>query len=291
MEIFKYSHSGNRTKLLKLLEGFGSFSYNAASVLLRKGDIRVNGKKVYENVAVNDGDKLEVYGIMQTKPIVIYEDMNILAVYKRKGIKTDGGDGFESEIRGIEEYANVILCHRLDTNTDGIVLFAKDADAEKEIVAAFKAHKVEKKYIALVNGVFAHSGIQKAYLSKNAEEGTAFVTGEYFKGSESIETRFELVESFKGEGLSLLDITPITGKTHQIRAHLKYLGYFIAGDGKYGDERINRRLRIAKQQLTAYKISFHFGETSLLEYLNDKSIELKNPRSFIRIPADLRMNF
>jgi 23S rRNA pseudouridine955/2504/2580 synthase len=282
----KFIYNGNRLRILKAAEGVFGLSYNRLAALLRKGEIRVNGKKVYEDVAVERGDEIMIFA-GAARPAVVYEDVNILAAYKRKGIKSDGGDGFEGEIRRAG-YSDAVLCHRLDTNTDGIVLFSKNDCAEKEIFRAFKEHKIEKKYLALVYGIFRDEGMKTAYLSRDGdgEEGTVRVSSEYFKGGESISTGFSRLETFENQGLSLLDITLITGKTHQIRAHLKHLGYFVLGDGKYGDERINRRFKVAKQQLTAYGIRFFFGEESLLEYLNEKKIELKNPRSLLRIPED-----
>jgi 23S rRNA pseudouridine955/2504/2580 synthase len=279
---------GSAVELLRFLDGISGIPYARLRALLRKGEIRINGKKVYENLKVNQGDEIMVYGNIQFKPVVLYEDINILAVYKRKGIKTDGDDGFLGQMRSYKGYESIRLCHRLDTNTDGIVLFAKDESVEREIEFAFRGHLVEKKYLALVNGLYScGDGVKRAYLSKDGEEGTVTVSGEYFKGAEEIETRFQCVEKLKNFGLSILDITLITGKTHQIRAHLKYLGHFVIGDSKYGDDRINRKFHASKQQLTSYKVSFRFGEESPLEYLNEKNIELKDPRSFIRIPEEI----
>jgi 23S rRNA pseudouridine955/2504/2580 synthase len=280
----KFVYNGNRLRILKAIDGVFGLSYNRLAALLRKGEIRVNGKKIYEDITVERGDEIMIFA-GASRPTVVYEDINILAVYKRKGIKSDGDDGFEGEIR-CAGYGGAVLCHRLDTNTDGIVLFSKNDYAEREILRAFKEHKIEKKYLALIYGIFEDEGLKTAYLSKDGEEGTVAVSSEYFKGSESIETRFSRLEVFENQNLSLVDITLITGKTHQIRAHLKHLGYFVLGDGKYGDERINCRFRVAKQQLTAYGVKFFFGEESSLEYLNEKNIELKNPRSLLRIPED-----
>ncbi|MDR1940379.1 MAG: RluA family pseudouridine synthase [Clostridiales bacterium] len=277
---------GKPDKLIKFLDGKTALSYGRLLSLLRRGEIRINQKKVYENSALAKGDLISVYADAAPPLSIVYEDENILAAYKRKGIKTDGDDGFFGEITSVEKYKNLILCHRLDTNTDGIVLFAKTAACERAVIAAFKEHAVEKKYIALVCGLFKEpNGIKTAYLAKDENEGEAEVRGRYFDGSREIKTRFDVIRTLPGRNLTLLDITLITGKTHQIRAHLKYLGYFIAGDGKYGDEKTNRLLKISKQQLTAYKIAFKAGESSPLKYLNQKTIELSDPESFIRFPT------
>ncbi|MDR2090061.1 MAG: RluA family pseudouridine synthase [Clostridiales bacterium] len=306
MEKFIYN-GNNAARILKAADGVSGLSYGRLAGLLRRGEIRVNGKKVYENVTVKKGDEITVFASAPKLPVV-YEDENILAVYKRKGIKSDGDDGFEGEVKrgGYENaalrrmlgnntdteegevrrggYENAALCHRLDTNTDGIVIFAKNADAEIEIFRAFKEHKIEKKYLALVFGDFKADGLQTAYLHKDKDDGVAVVCAGYSKGAERIETRFLTLERFENLNLSLLDITLVTGKTHQIRAHLKHLGCFVLGDGKYGAEKINRRFGIAKQQLTAYAIKFSFAEDGKLKYLNGKNIALENPRSFIKIP-------
>ncbi|MDR3293050.1 MAG: RluA family pseudouridine synthase [Clostridiales bacterium] len=263
-------HTGLPVKLLRAAETLG-VPYGVLPMLLRKGEIRLNGKKTYENVTVNHGDEVTVY-YAPPSPSVKYEDENILIVYKRKGIKSDGEDGFEGEIRR-ELCETAVLCHRIDTNTDGIVLFAKNAIAEREIEKAFKNRWIEKKYLALAYGIFKKTGVQKAYLEKDEKAGTVTVS-EYPQGEE-IETRFEVVETFKEQNLTLLDVTLITGKTHQIRAHLKYLGSFVVGDGKYGNDIVNRRLKAGKQQLTAYKITFHFQNGSVLEYLNGKAVDIK----------------
>lgn len=286
--VYKFIYNGASAKLLKALEDGGISSYGGLRALLRKGEIRVNSKKVYQNLVVERGDEIAVYGVGSDAKI-LYEDANILAVYKRKGIKTDGNDGFFGEIKrklDAREGGEVCLslCHRLDTNTDGIVLFAKNAGTEEGLLSAFRSRAVKKKYLALVYGLFQDGErVCRAYILKDGEKGRVSVFAEFAAGRSEIITVIKTLKKYPSLGLSLLEISIPTGKTHQIRAHLAYLGFPVIGDGKYGLDEINRYLRVFKQQLTAVEIGFDFQNGDPLSYLNEIKLQLDNPLSYLRI--------
>ncbi len=167
-------------------------------------------------------------------------------------------------------------CHRLDKNTKGIVLFAKNKEALKILLEKFKNHEIEKHYIAKVYGIPKEEHkILKDFLFKDAKKNIVYISPVKKMGYQEIITEYKIIEKNKLENTSILEVILHTGKTHQIRAHLAYIGHPIIGDGKYGNGKINRKLKQTKQNLTAYKLIFKFTSNSgILEYLNGMEINL-----------------
>ena len=197
----------------------------------------------------------------------IFEDDNILLVNKRAGIEvTSEEDRNLLDVLKLT-YTQLYAVHRIDRNTEGLVLFAKNSEAEGELLKAFKERTIIKKYALKVKGKVPIEAIKpKLYLKKLADASKVIISEVKTSGYEEIVTRFNLIKYMGDE--TVLEAELVTGKTHQIRAHIAYYGYPIVGDGKYG-------VGDNKQMcLTAYYVAFKFPKKSALEYLNDQQFEI-----------------
>jgi len=313
-----------RDNIVNAVKRETGFGFALIQKLLRKKDIKVNGRRVNSNIKADVGDKITVYAAAPQRYEIIYEDDNILIANKFAGIAVTGEGGLEellnNDLRqaggtqsfgviklatagqagnpschcepclsngqtkqsksscGFEVAQPIRAVHRIDTNTEGLVIFSKNTESYDILLKAFKNKEVEKFYLALVYG-----RMQKAedrltgYLVKNAEEGYAEVFNEPQKGSVKIITDYKVVKELElcrggGQGgylASLIEVGLITGKTHQIRAQMAALKNFVIGDPKYGDSKINKALGLNKQCLCAYKIKFNI-KNAKLSYLNEK---------------------
>lgn len=253
----------------------GVVSYSLFNKLLRKKDIKLNGVRVKTDQKTEVGDKIEVYydGEDTRAENVIYKDENILVVYKPQGITSED---FYALIKNNYEQASFV--HRLDRNTDGIMVFGLTNQAEVELLKGFKERTFEKYYLAEVYGDPNPKNAElTAYLKKDSDKSQVKIFANCVLGSEKIVTAYSVVKS-NGE-TALLEVKLITGKTHQIRAHLAFIGHFIIGDGKYGIDAINRKFHANKQRLTAYRLQLKFPPESSLYYLNGREFKL-NKNSF-----------
>lgn len=249
----------------------GSVSYSLANKLIRKKDVKVNGVRVKTDLKTLAGDKIEIYydGEDNRASTVIFKDDNVLVVYKPSGITSED---FYSLL--CKKHGEVGFIHRLDQNTDGVMIFSLNVVAEKELLYGFKHRTFDKYYLAEVVGTPEKPSAElTAYLIKDAEKAEVKIFDRKVDKSEKIVTSYTVLKS-SGE-TSLLEVKLITGKTHQIRAHLSHVGHAIIGDGKYGYESINRKFRAKKQRLTAYKLTLNFEKDSPLFYLNGKAFDCK----------------
>lgn len=266
----EFVYNGKPQRLSKITaEYYPLFSYNAILKLIKDKEIRVDGAKVGEDVVVNGGSVIRCYAKdMRLKEI--YRDENILIVYKPKGLKSEGDISAESILTEYEKGA--ILCHRLDTNTDGLLIFALNESAAEEIAKGFKNEKIEKVYEARVYGKVPSDAVYRDYLLKNAKEGKVRIFQEKHAGAVPVEASVKVIGYDKNS--TLVEVVIHNGKTHQIRAQLAAHGHFILGDGKYGRDDINNKFGVKKQQLTAKKLVFSFDKGSFLYYLNFKIIAI-----------------
>lgn len=264
-----------------LLDTFDGLSLNVLYKALRKKDIRVNDVRINENVIVHIGDQIKVYisdeqleKSSHFEIDVIYEDENICVVNKPIGIEVTGENSLTTLLE--KSHSFIKPCHRLDRNTTGLVLFAKNEDALAILLDKFKNHEIEKHYKATVIGIpTKKQATLTAYLFKDAKKSLVYISDTPKKGYEKIITSYQVIEENKKENTSILDVTLHTGKTHQIRAHLAHIGHPILGDGKYGNNEINKKFGLKTQQLTSYSLTFHFkSESGILSYLNGRSISI-----------------
>lgn len=284
---------------------------------LRKGDIRVNGKKQKENYALQIDDVIEIRYIQSnkeaTKPNFIkveagglkitYEDDNLLVVEKWPGILVHPDQkGKEATLTDyvlsyLNEKGDYIpenevtftpaSCNRLDRNTSGIVIFGKNFEALRSLNEMIREGKVEKYYNTLVKGKIK-DGIYKGYIHKNEDVNISKVYDNKVENSKEIAMEVKTIQT--NGAYSLLEIDLITGRSHQIRAHLAHLNTPMIGDSKYGDRKLNsffaNKFGLDYQFLYAYKLIFR-NAPERLSYLNNKTIVEGLPPIFKKIKKDV----
>ncbi len=264
----------NNCNLLELIkEHFPLASFGSMQKLLRQKEIKVNGSKVNQNVSLNINDQVEVYGekALTPKIEIIYSDENILVVNKPMGIEVCDGSITLKTLLEAELNANFLAVHRLDRNTSGLVVFAKNKRAESDLNNAFKKHAIYKYYLAEVVGKpLKQYEVLNYYLKKDPTTSLVKISSKPLAGYFPIFTTYKVIQ--QNAETEILEISIKTGKTHQIRAQMAYIGLPIVGDNKYGDKNINRKFKKSKQQLVAYKIILNGLKT--LDYLNLKEFKL-----------------
>ncbi len=267
---------------------------------IRKKNIKVNKKRCTPDQILQNGDVLELYlkdDVLHIKEKhydflkaandldIIYEDSNIILLNKKVGVlcHPDGRDYIDNLVARLKKYLfekgewnpedasfTPSLANRIDRNTGGIVIGAKNSAALKTLNDKIKKREIEKYYLTVVRGQMPKkSETLTAYLKKNEKKNMVTVTDEPVLDSKKIITKYTVLDYY--ETASLLEIELLTGRTHQIRAHMAHIGHPLYGDGKYGSE--HGRFR---QALYSYKLKFRFEDENNLSYLNNKSFEAKN---------------
>lgn len=249
--------------------------YYRIQKIIKSRSVKVNGVRVGTDMNVNAGDTVYVYLADREKNSieVVYRDDNILVVNKSVGLEVQGEDSLTTRINNLLTDCVATPVHRLDRNTMGLVVFALNKTAENELLASFKEREIDKMYNCVVVGTPPQSHAKlKAYLFKDAKKSMVYISDVPKQGYLPIETHYNLLKRL-GNDLSLLEVKLLTGRTHQIRAHLAHVNLPILGDGKYGINKINRRYRVKTQLLCCTKITFHFAQGAL-KYLDGKSVVL-----------------
>ena len=229
------------------------------------------GKVKIGKVNVDDApETAQKYGIMSIPTLLYLKNGEV--VNKSVGVEVQGENSLTSRINDILIDETAAPVHRLDRNTMGLVVFALNKTAENELLASFKDREIDKTYNCIVVGKPKQpKSKHKAFLFKDAKKSMVYISDNQKQGYSPIETHVTLLKSF--DELSLLEVKLVTGRTHQIRAHLAHLKMPILGDGKYGINKINRRYRAKTQLLCCTKITFHFAQGAL-KYLDGKSVVL-----------------
>ena len=228
---------------------------------------------------------------------VIYEDENILLCDKPAGVLVHSGDGDgKTSGQGDSDDRNTLiyhiqaylaqkgeynpkeensfapaLCNRIDRNTGGIVICAKNAVSLREMNERIKNNKISKFYLCAVHGKTPQkSATLRDYHIKNSNTNTVRILKNQQKGAKEIITKYKSIEYNYQKDISLLEIELVTGRTHQIRAHMASIGNPLLGDGKYGNIESDKKIGYKHQALYSFKLTFLEEEDSL-SYLNGKS--------------------
>ena len=189
---------------------------------------------------------------------------------------TEGENALEEKV--LQTHPTARLCHRLDQNTGGLVLFAKDEEAYEAIFAAMKERTIRKFYRCIVAGApCPREATVRAFLKKDAQAAYVTVFDIEREGAKEIITAYK---TLRAGALSMLEVELITGRTHQIRAHLAHLGCPIVGDDKYGDRALNKSLGVKMQALFAVGSNYTFRKARRLR--NTMVLSSKHSRVFLK---------
>ena len=275
---------------------------------IRLKRIKVNTKASKRDYRLAEGDVIQLYindeffdkpreensylKVGKPRLDIVYEDENILLADKKPGVlcHSAGQWDYNTLIANIQAYLYAsgewnpkaensfapALCNRIDRNTGGIVIAAKNAETLRIINEKIKNREIEKYYLCAVHGRPKPSeGMLENYLFKDAVKNQVYVKKNAEPGSKTAVTYYKTIAS-KGP-LSLVECRLGTGRTHQIRVQMAYAGYPLIGDGKYGSEKYNKNYDEKGQALYSYKIAFPFTtDAGILNYLKDKEFKVKS---------------
>jgi 23S rRNA pseudouridine955/2504/2580 synthase len=275
---FLRRYEGDSRSLGKVLTAvYPELPFSLLERLMRTRDVFVNGERARQDHVVQSGDMLDLYcAPTLIKLREVYRDGNLLVLAKPRGVATDGQYSFASLV-GYVYGDKVTPLHRLDTNTDGLLMFACNAEAYACLYQAMQAHRITKYYTALVCGVVDAPLHLDGYLLKDAAKGRVKIVHRAQGDAAAVACDVTPIET--RDGITLVRVMLKGGKTHQLRAQLADCGHFILGDGKYGDDRVNRARGYRRQQLTADALVL--PEDIMLSNLGGLRIDL--PEQYISI--------
>lgn len=266
---------------------------------IRTKNIKLNGKRCQISSRIQEGDVISLYlkdeffeetptqyDFLKAPKTVdcVYEDDNILLLNKKPGllVHPDENYHFDSLIARVQHYLYEkgeyrpqeensfapALVNRIDRNTSGIVIAAKNAETLRILNDKMRDRELHKYYLCVVHGKMEKkSDLLVGYLQKNESKNRVYVSSRPFPGAKTIQTKYQTLQ--ENGKYSLLEIDLLTGRTHQIRAHMASIGHPLVGDGKYGKNSQNKESRYKWQALCSYKLVFDFRtDAGILNYLN-----------------------
>jgi 23S rRNA pseudouridine955/2504/2580 synthase len=287
--------------------------------MMRKKNITLNGKKCDGSEKLLSGDEIKLFlseetiskfsevkipDVKKIKLDIIYEDQHILLVNKPSGMLSQKAkESDESLVEYLIDYMissgqlsteqlksfRPSICNRLDRNTSGLVVGGKSLAGLQTMSEIFKNRSIHKYYNCVVKGEVLKRQMITGFLIKDETSNQVTVHKTLVPGSVPITTEYEPIQSYGG--YTLLKVTLITGRTHQIRAHLSSIGHPIVGDYKYGDSRVNEEAKklyhINSQMLHSFQVVFPELKEPLA-YLSGKSFKAPLPKTFTKICKDWR---
>ena len=280
--------SKNDIRLDKFIqEQFPALTFTKLSKALKTNKIKVNRKKVPLNTKLQKGDVVALFILDENledlpKYIlpeeIVYEDSHIIVAYKKAGLISIDDDPTQDTLdKRIKAYLGSdegSICHRLDRGTQGLLIYAKNQEVEQIMLDSIKNHKIKKYYRCVTFGwPEKDCDTITNYLLKE-DDGFVKVYKNKVDGAKEAITKYYVLQ--KKDDLAYLDVELLTGRTHQIRVHMKYLGCPILGDSKYGNETANRRYRKKRQCLCAYKIILPKFD-GILSNISEKTFEIPAP--------------
>lgn len=278
MPLIQVNQDFENYRLDKLLCEKFDISFALAQKLIREKKIKVNGFKADYSQRVAVGDQIEIFNNLNIrfntqdqKPLIsankieqfskklfnnpLFEDENLLAIDKPSGIACQGGTGIEICIDDILKTKKYQLLHRLDKDTSGVLLIAKNNATAEKITEAFRNKTIDKTYLALTYGVFKKETgtINIPLLKKNFGKNDKIMP-DFTDGKPAI-TNYQVLKTF--DDFTLVKLMPITGRTHQLRVHCKEIGYPIINDVKYGGIKVMRKELSPRLCLHSYQIKIN----------------------------------
>lgn len=276
---------------------------------IRTKRIKVNRKKSDIAARLVEGDVVEMYindeffvksetrydfSGASNKIDIIYEDENLILLDKKVGLlcHPDDKEYIDNLIARVKKYLyekgeydpdkensfTPALVNRIDRNTGGIVIAAKNAESLKILNAQMKERNLKKTYLCVVHGVMERkSGLLEGWLVKDEQKNKVRVYNRPRDDAKEIRTKYKVIENDTKNNLSLVEVDLLTGRTHQIRAHFASIGHPLLGDGKYGTNDLNKKLGYKKQFLYSYKLAFELDENAgSLSYMNGRVFTVDN---------------